>query len=138
MGCQFYLKRLSQLRKIKIIETRDANPKLSIPKRKELEAASLEAKLSAKDYPIILDMHGQTFSSEELASYLQELDHKSALIPTFIIGGPFGLDQSLISKARCLISLSNLTFTHELARLLLLEQIYRAQCILNHLPYHHW
>ena len=136
MGCQLYLERLKPLRTIKVTEIRDSNPKLSVQERKKEEGQNLLQAIGSKDYPIVLDLAGQSLSSEGLANLLNHLEQEPGQIPTFIIGGPYGLDQEVLAVSRKSLALSCLTFTHELARLILLEQIYRAHCIIKHLPYH--
>ena len=76
---------------------------------------------------------GRLFTSVEFAARLGGAGRRIVII----IGGPYGLDEKIKSSASCLVSLSPMTFTHELARLLVLEQLYRAGAILNNSGYHH-
>lgn len=85
---------------------------------------------------IALDPKGEILSSEEIASLLKlyELEGKGSI--TFLIGGPLGLSTAALERADRVISLSRMTFPHQLVRLILLEQIYRADCINRNIPYH--
>jgi 23S rRNA (pseudouridine1915-N3)-methyltransferase len=104
------------------------------------ESARILAKLekSARDNPyvILLDERGRETSSENFAKTLQSLHNQSREI-VFIIGGAYGVNAGLRDRADEVLSLSQMVLPHQLARLLLLEQIYRAQVISEHHPYHH-
>ena len=89
------------------------------------------------DYLIALDEHGRQFISEDLAAFLQERATGRTKNLVFLIGGAFGLDETILKKAKLKWSLSQLTFPHQLVRLILVEQIYRACTILQHEKYHH-
>lgn len=85
----------------------------------------------------MLDEGGDSLSSTELAGLIRHMDTNASGRPCFIIGGAFGLAETLRAEAYRLVSLSRLTLPHELARVLLLEQLYRAESILRNTPYHH-
>ena len=121
-GIELYLNRLPGLT---IIEIKDSN--------KTKEAFSIKEIVKRNDILITLDEHGQSFSSRGLAQKLQESNHQNI---TFAIGGATGLSPELNSHSSWQLSLSPLTFPHEIARLLLIEQIYRAKTILIGSPYH--
>ena len=93
--------------------------------------------LRPEDYLIALDEKGKQLSSEGLAQFLQSRSNESAKNIIFLIGGAFGLDNQVLSKAKFTWSLSSLTFPHQLVRLILAEQIYRACTILRNEKYHH-
>ena len=93
--------------------------------------------LRQDDYLVALDEHGKEFSSEGLSDFLQERASASTKNIVFIIGGAFGLDDAVLKKAKLKWSLSQLTFPHQLVRLILAEQIYRACTILKNEKYHH-
>lgn len=93
--------------------------------------------LKQDDYLVALDEHGKEFSSEGLSDFLQERASASTKNIVFIIGGAFGLDDAVLKKAKLKWSLSQLTFPHQLVRLILAEQIYRACTILKNEKYHH-
>ena len=122
-----YLKRLSKYHKINIIEVNDSNPKL--------EASEILKKIDSKDYIVTLEIEGKQLSSLELSNFIDKTFLNYSNI-TFIIGGSEGLDQEIKSKANYKLSFSNLTFPHQLFRVILLEQIYRSFKILNNETYH--
>jgi 23S rRNA (pseudouridine1915-N3)-methyltransferase len=93
--------------------------------------------LKPDDYLVALDEHGKQLSSEGLADFLQERGSASTKNIVFIIGGAFGLDAAVLQKAKLKWSLSQLTFPHQLVRLILAEQLYRACTILKNEKYHH-
>jgi len=103
---------------------------------KPFEAKLITQYLDAKSYKIILDVAGREFDSHEFTGLFRSgslINNKSL---EFIIGGAFGLDNSIHSIAGASLSLSRMTFSHRIARIMLLEQIYRAQTILENHPYH--
>lgn len=132
---QHYCKRLAPWRSIEITELKDAPASLSISDRIADEGKRLLSSLRPNDLAVVLDNKGLKLDSLQFAKLLGEFENTKC--PCFIIGGAFGLSEAVKAKAWKLISLSNLTFTHELARCLLLEQIYRAQTIIQNIPYHH-
>jgi len=93
--------------------------------------------LRPDDFLVTLDEKGKQLSSESLAQFLQTRSNESVKNLVFLIGGAFGLDEKILSKAKFTWSLSNLTFPHQLVRLILAEQIYRACTILRNEKYHH-
>ena len=93
--------------------------------------------LKKEDYLVTLDEHGKEMSSEKLAEFLQLRANESIRTLVFVIGGAFGLDEAVLEKANYKWSLSKLTFPHQLARLILAEQVYRACTIMRNEKYHH-
>lgn len=93
--------------------------------------------LKPDDYLVALDEHGKQFSSEGLSEFLQVRASASTKNLVFLIGGAFGLDQNILKRAQLKWSLSQLTFPHQLVRLILAEQVYRACTILKNEKYHH-
>ena len=89
------------------------------------------------DYLVALDEHGKELTSEGLAGFIQQRATQRTRNIIFVIGGAFGLDESVLKKADYIWSLSKLTFPHQLVRLLLTEQLYRACTILRNEKYHH-
>lgn len=132
-----YLKLIEGFRPIKCEEVKDADSGLTLEKRLETETARLKARLDAKDAPICLDENGTLFSSREFAEFLRDLDLREGKRAVFVIGGAWGLSSELKKTAHATLSLSPMTFPHELARVLFLEQLFRAECILRNFPYHH-
>jgi len=136
-ACAEYEKRIARFRPFSITEVRDADQSLPVEKRNAAEGERLLAALGPHDVPIVLDERGKDFTSQGLAKYLAGLDTAARGTPAFIIGGPFGLTDDVRRKAALLLRLSAMTFPHELARVVLLEQIYRTECIRRGIPYHH-
>lgn len=134
-ACTHYLKLLAPLRQIECIEAKDSA--LEGEARLKQEAERLLSCLGPQDLAIALDDQGQQLSSRQFAACLRRCDEQVMKRPCFIIGGPYGLADFLLQKCRMRLSLSSMTWPHELARVLLLEQIYRAESILRGSPYHH-
>jgi 23S rRNA (pseudouridine1915-N3)-methyltransferase len=112
-------------------------PKRDIERQKAAEGDLLLGKVDVSDELYLLDERGQSFSSEELASFLQKKMSAGTKRLVLAVGGPYGFSQKVIRRADGLISFSKLTFPHQLIRLLLAEQIYRACTILRGEAYHH-
>jgi 23S rRNA (pseudouridine1915-N3)-methyltransferase len=93
--------------------------------------------LKPEDYLVALDERGKSFTSETLAAFLQDRAMDSTKNIVFLIGGAFGIDEAVLQKAKLKWSLSALTFPHQLVRLILAEQLYRACSILHNEKYHH-
>ena len=124
-----YSQRINRWRRLECVEVRDGDPALPQAQRNELEGRRLLEALGPQDVPLVLDERGITMTSPQLAQLLQKIDNNAMGRACFIIGGAYGLEK--------LVSLSSMTFPHELARVLLLEQLYRAECIIRKVPYHH-
>ena len=93
--------------------------------------------LGKDDYLVALDEHGKHMGSEQLAGFLQSRANESVKQLVFLIGGAYGLDAAVLKRARYTWSLSSLTFPHQLVRLILAEQVYRACTIMRNEKYHH-
>jgi 23S rRNA (pseudouridine1915-N3)-methyltransferase len=93
--------------------------------------------LKPDDYLVALDEHGKSFTSEALAGFLQDRAMDSTKNIVFLIGGAFGIDEGVLQRAKLKWSLSSLTFPHQLVRLILAEQLYRACTIMQNEKYHH-
>lgn len=104
---------------------------------KKREGETILQWLKPDDYLVALDEHGKQFSSEGLSEFLQERASASTKNLVFLIGGAFGLDAAILKRAQLKWSLSQLTFPHQLVRLILAEQVYRACTILQNEKYHH-
>jgi 23S rRNA (pseudouridine1915-N3)-methyltransferase len=87
------------------------------------------------DVTVLLDPQGQEWSSEQLARQVQNWENRGVRTVAFVVGGPDGVSEGLKKQVDKILSLSKLTFTHELARVMLLEQLYRAFAIIHRLPY---
>lgn len=137
-GISEYLKRLSGYCSLEIVELKDEKigSNNSEEKIKEIESNKIIEKINEKDYVVLLDLRGKQLSSEEFASKMDDLINEGVGNYCFIIGGSLGVNENVRKKANFLISFSKLTFTHQMVRLLLLEQIYRTFKINNHDTYH--
>lgn len=101
------------------------------------EGAEILKRIAPGDYVILLDESGSQFSSEELAMKLQKRFNSGGKALVLLIGGPYGFDPKVQQRAEAKWSLSRLTFSHQMVRLIALEQLYRAMTILRNEPYHH-
>lgn len=110
---------------------------LSENQQKEKEGLMLLNKLSGADYVVLLDDKGKEFSSKSFAGFLQNQMNSGIKNLIFIIGGPYGFSPEVYQRANQKIALSQMTFSHQLVRVLFLEQLYRGFAIINHHPYHH-
>ena len=137
-GESFYLERLRKYAQVQWIEVKPAKIKNGRPEKKILatEGQAIARKLAPGDYLVPMDRSGHQFDSEELAAWLDGLSISAGGCIVFIIGGPLGLSKELIGRGHKILSLSRLTLTHEMTRLLLLEQLYRAFTILHGEKYH--
>ena len=137
-GESFYLERLRKYVQVEWIEVKPAKIKKSRPEEEilSIEGQAIARKLAPRDYRVLLDRSGHAFDSEGLAAWLDNLSTSTGGWVSFIIGGPLGLSQELLDQAGKILSLSRLTLTHEMSRLLLLEQLYRAFTILRGERYH--
>ena len=130
-----FIKRLSAFAKLDI---------LILPAKKngsqseiiESEGKTILAKIKKDDFVIALDKSGKQFTSEEFAKKFESLQNQAQNI-VFVIGGTYGLNSNILDRANLVLSFSQMTFTHEMIRTILLEQIYRAHTILNNKPYHY-
>lgn len=132
-----YHKRLKPYCEIEHLQVKERSLKegISPAKLKDLEAAALLSKLNSEDYVIALDTAGELYTSLEFSQNLISLSTKYKYI-VFVIGGAFGLGDALLKRANMRLSLSRLTFTHQMVRLVLVEQIYRAMMINAGKKYH--
>jgi 23S rRNA (pseudouridine1915-N3)-methyltransferase len=138
-GIDKYIKRLKHYTKLEVTEL-DAlkNTKALTPEQqKAKEAEMILKKLSPLDHVVLLDENGTEFSSKQFASYLDKKAIASTSTLVFVVGGPYGFDQTVYARANDKISLSRMTFSHQMIRLLFTEQLYRAFTIIKSEPYHH-
>ena len=118
-----YSKRINHYSKFEVLELKDSDPKAE--SKKILEKIGNE-------YVIVLSEEGKNLSSVEFANTLQKINKDIV----FIIGGPYGIDDSIRKKADLILSLSKMTFPHDMARLVFIEQLYRAHTIMKNEKYH--
>ncbi|SNR59745.1 23S rRNA (pseudouridine1915-N3)-methyltransferase [Lutibacter agarilyticus] len=110
---------------------------LSEVRQKEKEGELILKKLAATDQLILLDEKGKEFRSLEFSSFLQKKMNAGIKQLVFVIGGPYGFSEAVYKKAQGKISLSKMTFSHQMIRLFVVEQLYRGFTILKNEPYHH-
>jgi 23S rRNA (pseudouridine1915-N3)-methyltransferase len=134
-----YTKRLSFYIKfdLEIIPDIKNVKNLSESQQKEKEGELILAKLISTDQLILLDEKGTTFSSIGFSDYLQKKMNSGAKTLVFVIGGPYGFSDEVYQKAQGKISLSLMTFSHQMVRLFFIEQLYRGFTILKNEAYHH-
>lgn len=134
-GCTTYVERIRRYAELRLIVV----PEERIPGKgkKEYilrqEGQRIREKLSPLIFTVVLDERGKCFSSEAFALFLEKFLRKDV---AFVLGGPYGLDETLKKEADFILSLSPMTLVHTMARMLLLEQIYRAFTLLRGEPYH--
>ena len=129
-----YQKRLSKFCDLKIIEVQEASNYKNLTEKSELEGQLLLNK--SKGYIVALDGKGKLLSSEDLASTINDNMVNGISEISFIIGGSNGLSEEVKNKANLMVSFGKITFPHQLFRVVLSEQIYRAFTIINGMPYH--
>ena len=132
-------KRMSRYAKLQIIEVNDeqAPEKLSEAQKQAVQLTEWEKinkKLNDDDFLIVLDGTGKALSSEELAKNIEAWQENKNIV--FALGGSLGFHENALKRANYVLSLSKMTFTHSMARVILLEQIYRGYKIINKEPYH--
>ena len=129
-----YEKRLSHFARCEIVEIREragSGSKTGIDK----DSKSISDRLSNGAVTVLLDPEGSNWSSPQLAAQIQRWENQGTKEVAFIIGGPHGVSPELAARVQQRWSLSRLTLTHEMARVILLEQLYRAYTIIHGLPY---
>jgi 23S rRNA (pseudouridine1915-N3)-methyltransferase len=134
-----YAKRLSFYIKfdLEIIPDLKNVKNLSEMQQKEKEGELILAKISSTDHLILLDENGKNFSSVGFSEFLQKKMNAGIKTLVFVIGGPYGFSETVYAKAQGKISLSAMTFSHQMVRLFFIEQVYRGFTILKNEPYHH-
>lgn len=140
-GIAEYSKRISRFAKFEMIElsdekTPDKASESENQKILEIEGQRILSKIADRDFVIVLAIEGETFFSEEFSKQLEETSIKGFSTLTFIIGGSLGLSSSVKNRANLSVSFGRLTLPHQLMRLVLVEQIYRAFTIQQGFPYH--
>lgn len=110
---------------------------LTIDQQKEKEGILILKNIQQGDYIVLLDEKGKEYTSMQFASYIEKKTHAVNKRLLFVIGGPYGFSEEVYSRASEKISLSKMTFSHQMIRLIFVEQLYRAMTILSNEPYHH-
>jgi 23S rRNA (pseudouridine1915-N3)-methyltransferase len=137
-GMREYLKRLRHFIPVELLTIPDIKSSRGLTQKEymEKEAEAIMRKIPERSVIILLDERGQQFDSIELSRYFEKKSLESRDL-CFIVGGPYGFGEDIYSKADDKISLSRLTFSHQMVRLIFVEQLYRSFTILRGHPYHH-
>jgi len=133
-----FLKRLKPFFQIEIFNLKEISASKAFTKEhaKESEAEEILKMLEKNDFVISLDEKGKEFTSIDFSKVIQKYKDIGQNL-TFIIGGPYGLTQKIREKSQLILAFSKMTFTHQMIRILLLEQLYRAICIITGKEYHY-
>ena len=135
-GIQDYEKRLKRFTDFQIVIIPDIkanDPKTFITK----EAKQILERIKPEDQLILLDDKGKSFTSLEFAEEIEKRQMLQQKKIIFLVGGAYGFDESIYKRSNAMLSLSSMTFSHQIIRLIFLEQLYRAFTIIKGLPYHH-
>ncbi len=138
-GCSIYEKRLKNYLPTEVIVTPALkNAKnLSFEQQKQKEGELILRQLRNADFVVLMDEKGKEFRSVEFANFFQQKMNSGIKTLVLIIGGPYGFSSAVYARANQKVALSKMTFSHQMVRLLLVEQCYRAFSILRNEPYHH-
>jgi 23S rRNA (pseudouridine1915-N3)-methyltransferase len=138
-GIRIYENRLQHYCKYQRLEIPDLknSKNLSFEQQKQKEAELILAKISPSDFVVLLDENGKELDSVQFSKELNKWMNQSTAHVVFVIGGPYGFHASVYERANLKLSLSKLTFSHQMVRLFFTEQLYRAFSILRGEPYHH-
>lgn len=138
-GVADYVQRLQHYLRFEYVEIPDVkiSKGMSEQQVKEKEGDAIMRQLEAGSYVVLLDEAGKTFSSIRFADHLQKRFNSGGKSLVFVIGGPYGFSDAIKERANERLSLSPMTFSHQMVRLIAAEQIYRAMTILRNEPYHH-
>jgi 23S rRNA (pseudouridine1915-N3)-methyltransferase len=138
-GIEKYVKRLKHYTKLELIDLAELkNTKaLTAEQQKAKEAEMILKKITVTDYVILLDENGAEVTSKQFAGYLNKKAIGATTSLVFVVGGPYGFDETIYQRANDKVSLSRMTFSHQMVRLFFVEQLYRAFTIIKGEPYHH-
>ena len=138
-GIDIYLKRLKHYIPFKILEIPELKGTKSLTREQQKikEAELIFKNIHSTDHIILLDENGQEFSSKQFSNFLNKKMVGGQQHLVFIVGGPYGFSEEIYLRSNEKISLSRMTYSHQMIRLLFTEQLYRAYTILKGEPYHH-
>ena len=131
-----YKKRISKYAQIDLIELKDESNKMNDNVVKELEGERILSSIKEGFYVVLLDLRGQMLDSVSLSKKIDEISTYYSSKIAFVIGGSYGVSEAVKKRANFMLSFSKMTFPHQLAKGMLLEQIYRSFKILNNETYH--
>ncbi len=137
-GNNVYIKRLERMTKFNMICIPDLKNtrKMSINEIKRKEAEALMKHIKSDDYLCLLDEAGKVFTSIQFADFINKCNIDGMKQVVFVVGGAYGFDKSMYERANKKIALSAMTFSHQIIRVIFLEQLYRAHTIIKGTPYH--
>lgn len=122
---------------LRVLPDIKTSKKMTPAMQKDAEGVKILEQLQPGDHLVLLDERGREYTSRQFAELIEKKSLSVAKNLMFVIGGPYGFSQSVYDRADALLSLSKMTFPHELIRLFFVEQLYRAFSITANLPYHH-
>ena len=134
-----YVNRLGHYNKFEfeVIPDLKKTKNLDTEQQKTKEGKLILDRIAASDIMVLLDENGKQFSSEGFSEYIQKRLNSGMKQLIFVIGGPYGFSEEVYNRAQSKVSLSKMTFSHQMVRLFFVEQLYRAFTILKNEPYHH-
>lgn len=134
-----YAKRISRYTKFSVVMLPDVKNagKMAASTQKKAEGEMLLKQFAADDYVVLLDDKGVQYESVQFADWLQKRMNSGVKRVCFVVGGPYGFSKEVYARANDAVSLSRMTFSHQIVRAIFAEQLYRAFTILNNEPYHH-
>ena len=137
-GIDDYAKRIGHYTPfaVKVLPELKSTKSLSESQQKDKEGKMILKTISPSDFVVLLDEHGTEYRSMEFAKWIEKRRNGGSDL-VFVIGGPYGFSPDVYNRADALISLSRMTFSHQMVRLIFVEQIYRACTIIKGEPYHH-
>lgn len=135
-GIREYSERLEHYASVEMLIV-SASARQEPARQVEEEGQSILKAIGSRDWVVLLDEHGQMLRSVALAEFLEKRTSAGISVFTFVIGGAYGLSEAVRERAKMVLSLSAMTFTHQMARLILMEQVYRAMTIRRGESYHH-
>ncbi|MDX1667658.1 MAG: 23S rRNA (pseudouridine(1915)-N(3))-methyltransferase RlmH [Saprospiraceae bacterium] len=136
-GIDIYRERLSRYLPFSLVVIDEAAKGKKDPARRlQMEGEKVLSRIKAGDFLILLDSRGRQFSSEGFAEYMERLLRQSHRRIVFLVGGAYGFSEAVYKRSDAQVSMSRMTFSHQMIRLFFLEQLYRAMTILKNEPYH--
>lgn len=138
-GIAVYITRIGKYLPFEMLVLPDLKQRktLSIDQQKQMEGEKILSVISATDHLVLLDENGKHFNSRSFALYVQKHMNAGLKKLIFVVGGPYGFSEEVYQRANGKLSLSAMTFSHQMVRLVFTEQLYRAMTILRNEPYHH-
>lgn len=138
-GCDEYFKRVKRYCKFefKVIRDIKKSKNLNTKEQNKIEGEKILDEINTSDYLVLLDENGKEFNSRGFASFLNKSLVSGMKNLIFVVGGPYGFSDEVYKRANIKLSLSKMTYSHQIIRLIFAEQLYRAFSILNNEPYHH-